>query len=393
MVKKVVSINRNGAELAKRRMIPERLIKARKSVRLTQTDLASEIGVTRQSVSAYEQGAKSPDSQTLLSLAKALDQPLQYFTGAMPEPIGPFSVKTFRAFGASTRRRNDQCEVLSEWVSSIVSLYQKFINFPKFDPPSITPDLPNGRYSFDNIEEIADSLRKQWGLGSGPIGNMIKLVEAKGVIVSHLPISEERINAFSFWSGEQPFIFMASDSTTAVRTRFDIAHELGHLILHQGISEEELEDKKTLKQIEAEANRFGSAFLMPAKSYINEVHTTRLDSFTPLKKRWLTSIASQVYRCSDLGIFSSEQVLNLRKQISARKWRTHEPLDSELKNEKPELLKKAATMLIENKIISKQDITQEIKFNPTTIELLSNLPPGFLKEGAAESPVAKLELK
>lgn len=393
MGKNVFSISQVSDQLSKRRIIPERLVKARKAIRLTQTDLANEIGVTRQSISAYEQGAKSPDGNILVLIARALKQPLSFFTGDMPLPLGPFSVRTFRAFGASTRRRNDQCEVFSEWLSLLTSYYSQFISFPVSSFPQVSPDEPDGRYSCAYIESIADELRNLWGLGRGPIGDLIKLVEAKGIVVSHLPIEDDRVNAFSFWSGAQPFIFMASDSTTAVRTRFDIAHELGHLVLHQGVSEEELEDKKTLKKIESEANRFAGAFLLPSETFMNEVYTTRLDSFVALKSRWKVAISAQVFRCGDLGIFSEDQILNLRKQISARKWRTHEPLDDEIEVEKPSMLRKASKLLIENGLVNEEQILSEMKINPSVIERLSNLPAGELSKEGPSKPVLDLKLK
>lgn len=393
MSKNVFSIRRSSDHPSKRRLIPERLVKARKAIRLTQTDLASEIGVTRQSISAYEQGAKSPDGDILILIARALKQPLSFFTGDMPSPLGPFSVKTFRAFGASTRRRNDQCEVFSEWLSSLTSYYSRYIDFPVFSFPQVSPDEPDGRYSNAYIESIADDLRSLWGLGRGPIGNLIKLVEAKGVVVSHLPIEDDRVNAFSFWSGAQPFIFMASDSTTAVRTRFDIAHELGHLVLHQGVSEEELEDKVTLKKIESEANRFAGAFLLPSDTYVNEVYTTRLDSFIPLKSRWKVAISAQVFRCGDLGIFSEDQILNLRKQISARKWRSHEPLDNDIEVERPTMFRKASKMLLDNGLVNEEEILSEININPNVVEKLSNLPPGELSKAGPLKPDLELKLK
>jgi Zn-dependent peptidase ImmA (M78 family) len=99
----------------------------------------------------------------------------------------------------------------------------------------------------------------------------------------------DNVEAFSFWSGLRPFIFMASEKEAGVRLRYDLSHELGHLILHRWIEKSELEDKATLKEVEAEADRFAGAFLLPSTSFPNEVYTTRLDAFLPLKERWKVS--------------------------------------------------------------------------------------------------------
>ena len=52
-----------------------------------------------------------------------------------------------------------------------------------------------------------------------------------------------------------------------------------------------------------------------------------------------------IYRCSDLGIFSEEQVLNLRRQMSMSNLRTREPLDDILPVESPVVLRKSIDLL------------------------------------------------
>lgn len=41
-----------------------------------------------------------------------------------------------------------------------------------------------------------------------------------------------KLDAFSVWFDNKPFIFLSSDKDTNVRIRFDIAHEIGHLLMH-----------------------------------------------------------------------------------------------------------------------------------------------------------------
>ncbi|MBK8210507.1 MAG: ImmA/IrrE family metallo-endopeptidase [Rhodospirillales bacterium] len=63
----------------------------------------------------------------------------------------------------------------------------------------------------------------------------------------------DTVSAFSFWEGGHPFIFLGADKQSAARSRFDAAHELGHLILHRGVAEEDLE--ADLNRFEREAHR------------------------------------------------------------------------------------------------------------------------------------------
>ena len=283
MSEKIISFGKNSNQTT-RRLIPQRLINARKAVPLTQTELAERISLTRQAISAFEQGAKHPDGSTMFAIAEAVAQPIAYFFADMPEAFGPFSARTFRAFGAATRRRNDQCKVLSEWLTLITAFYGRKVNFPTPNIPHASAPINGAAYEEEEIENAATTVRRTWGLGDGPIGNLVKLLESRGVFVGHLPLPNETVNAFSFWSGAMPFILTGTDDTTAVRRRFDLAHELGHLVLHQGIGEEELEHKDILDRVEAEANKFAGAFLLPAATFPNEVFTARLEAFVELKK-------------------------------------------------------------------------------------------------------------
>lgn len=225
------------------------------------------------------------------------------------------------------------------------------------------------------------------GLGFGPISNVLALLENKGISVCRYELDGEKVEAFSFWNGARPFIFMASEKECGVRARFDLAHELGHLILHKWVEERELENRDTLKRIEREADRFAGAFLLPQRSFQNEIYTARLDAFIALKRRWRVSIQAMIYRCSDLGLFDSDQVLNLRKQISFRKWRSKEPLDdpSIIPVEQPKLLRRAIELIIQGNRKRPDEIVDDLALNPRLIEAFYGLPERSLRQSQAKA--------
>lgn len=381
MPEKVVSLfETHNLQRKFSKLNPERLQQARTALAMTQTDLANAVGVSRQIVSAYEQGAKSPDPETLIQISAVLQQPLSYFSADSSKGFGRTSVRTYRAFGAATKKRNLQCNVMSDWASEVVSYVDKNINFPSPQIPEM-PSPSNGlHYTDEQIEQAAERVRSSWGLGVGPIGNLTKLIESRGIFVARLPVTEGTVNAFSYWAGDRPFIAMGQERTTAVRRRFDIAHELGHLVLHQGIGIEELEDKATLKQVEAEANRFAGAFLLPRVSYPNELFTPRLSSFVALKERWKVAISAQVFRCSDLGLLDDDQVLSLRKQISFKKWRTAEPLDGELIIEEPTMLSKAFQLAIDGGAFTPCQFLNDVKIGKVFVSNLLGVPISIFDE-------------
>ncbi|WP_158093436.1 ImmA/IrrE family metallo-endopeptidase [Acetobacter sp. DsW_063] len=372
-----------------RRLIPERLKEARYAKSLNQAELGERIGKTRQAVSAFELGERTPEGTTLAQIADLLEQPVSYFTTPDRSGFGPFGPRFFRASGAETKRRNLMCDAYANWEVQIAHYLGDSVNYPSVNFPSVSPSDFKGAYEEEEIEDAAEKCRSVWGLGYGPISNILSLAESKGIIVSRLRMEGERIEAFSFWNGARPFIFLASEKFSASRARFDVAHEIGHLVLHRGVGQEDIEDPKTLKRIEAEANRFAGALLLPRRSFPNEVFTTRLDAFVELKKRWKVAIQAMVFRCKDLGIFDEYQVTNLYKQISARKWRTKEPLDDleMMPLEQPKLLKNAVDLILSSGRKNASDLRNELALSPKIIEALCNLEDGAIAPAETDPPL------
>lgn len=365
----------------KRRLVVSRLKDARLAACLNQSELAVAVGVTRQAISAYEQGEKSPDPETMMRIAAALKQPISYFASEDRQVFGEYSSMFFRAVGPTTKRRNMACAVIGRWFTQVTSYIDSFVNFPDVNLPQVSPASQDGRYDADEIELAAEECRKAWSLGLGPIANVLSLLEANGVTVCRCPLEGENIEAFSFWNGNRPFVVLASSKHCAARSRFDAVHELAHLILHRWVGPEELEDPKALKLIEREADRFASAFLLPRKSFPAEVFTTRLDSFVTLKRRWNVSIQAMVYRCKQLGVFDEDQITNLYKQISARRWRAREPLDDALPLEQPRLLRRAIEMVVSARRKIADEIAADLQIAKTLIADLCNLPRDFFQAG------------
>jgi Zn-dependent peptidase ImmA (M78 family) len=367
-----------------RRLIPARLVEARVAQRLNQSELAEAVGVSRQAISSYELGVKSPEPATMRAIAEQLGQPIAFFTREAPGTFGPPSANFFRKVGPDTKRRNLACEVYANWLSQTAFAFDHLVNYPEPDLPSFEPPTGGNRYTDEELEEAAEAVRLHFGLGLGPITNVVRLLETRGVIVSRVEIPGENIDAFSFWRGARPFVFLASDKASAARSRFDAAHELGHLVLHRWVGIEEIEDKATLKEIEAEADRFAGAFLLPRKSFPNEVYSPRLMAFVDLKRRWKVAIQAMIYRCKDLGIFDEHQVTNLYKQVSFKGWRKAEPLDGPngLPFEQPLLLSKVAELVLNNGRMQRDELQTSLGLSSNWVERLLGLADGTLSSTA-----------
>lgn len=349
-------------------IIPERICEAREALELSMTDLAEKIGVSCQAVSLYEDGQRAPEPEILIRIVQVLQQPIAYFTTSRPATFGRRGTRFFRAFKSKTKRQNTRCEILSDWFAQATSYFAELVNLPRVSIPEIAPPQDGVAYSDEEIEDAATLCRRHWGLGDGPIANVVALLESKGIIIARAEFGNEDVSAFSFWEGSRPFIFLGADRKSACRSRYDACHELAHLLLHRGIDTSDLEHD--LDRIEHEADRFSGAFLLPEKTYPMEVFSARLAAFIHLKNRWKVSAAAQIYRCSELGILDEHQILNLRKQLSANKWRKREPLDDKIAPELPTVMEKCLRLLLDNKRKTVGDIFAGIRLAQSTLEAL-----------------------
>lgn len=285
---------------------PSRLELARRRRGVSMRQLAELIGVEPRTISAYEKGEFSPSPETLKRLAVKLRFPEAFFYGADLE-MPRTRVVSFRALSRMTAAERDGALgagalalILHDWID------QRF-ELPKCDVPDLQGEDP---------ETAAQSVRGGWGLGDLPIKNMIHLVEAKGVRVFSLTEDTKRVDAFSFWRGDTPFIFL-NTAKSAERSRFDCAHELGHLVLHKhgGPQGQGTEDQ---------ANAFASAFLMPSSSvYATVRHAPTVSQLVGFKKRWIVSVVALMYRLWKLRVLSEWQYRSMC--IEAADYRKKEP--------------------------------------------------------------------
>lgn len=357
----VTLFNRSGP-----RVIPERITEAREALAMTMADLGREVGVTRQAISYYETGAKQPEADVLAQLGHVLRQPISYFTTARPPGHGRSGTVFFRSFASKTKTMNKKCEVYRDWLDQIAFYLGDMVKLPRVSLPSPAPSDPSGSYSVEEIEQFANQCRRMWGLGDGPIANLLLLLESKGIIVARTDFDNAALDAFSCWIGSQPFIFLSSDRS-AVRSRFDAAHELGHLILHPGITAEQMEDAEIHTRVEKEANRFAAAFLLPRSVFRYEVHSTRLNSFLPLKKRWRVSVGALIQRCKDLRVIDDSQFVKLRKLMSHYGYIKNEPLDDQIEPEEPSLLRRSIELILSKGVKAATDILADLRLSPNTI--------------------------
>lgn len=370
------------------RFIPNRLSQAREARGLTVTELANIIGTSHQTISKYENSKSVPSYDTLERLSNALRVPVYYFFKDVTFTSN--KVIFFRGRAAATTKSKRIHQRRLEWLKEVHKYLERTLDFPKLNLPQLVSNNSFTPTDFEEIDEFSEALRKHWGLGNGPISNVLLLLEKCGLVISRASFPDAKLDACSSWLyDERPYIILSSDKT-ASRSRFDIAHELGHLILHHYVKENEFNNKENYKRMENEANRFASSFLLPASSFGNEIFSTSLEHLIALKQRWKVSIQAIAYRAYTLGIFSEHQHINIRQKLAKNKWLKHEPLDDELQFEEPLALKQAVNMIIDHNVKSKNDLLFEIGLSAEDLGVISNLEYTYFLEQEKKYNVVSL---
>lgn len=299
-------------------------------------EVASAIGKTKQLISKYEKGAQ-PTEDALEIICPYLGIDRKFLFSQRAYPIEAEACH-FRSLRSRTQTMTKNVMARAEIFEEIIRRVEQEIVFPDVAIPDVSA------FGIDNhsIEKIAEHCRREWNLGIGPISSMVKLVEQLGIVVTTIQGVDEKVDAFSV-PHQRPFIIRNSAKKSVCRFRFDIAHELGHLVLHDGVT---TGDAVT----EDQANRFASAFLMPRVSFSKEFPALRgsqLDwiKLGEFKQRWKVSLKAIIYRASSLGLITPEKAKSGFMYLNTRGYTRDEPGDELISVEVPTLLNRAIEIL------------------------------------------------
>lgn len=375
----------------KGKVVPNRIKEARIARQMTLSDLALNLDITKQAISQMELGRIEPLPQNIRKMSELLDFPISFFYKNIAVDSDNSEAIHFRKNSKVPQKLAKAAEIRLHWLYETYSFLNKYVDFPKSDIPGFLPEIENTSvYDEETIENIAYKLREYWVLGEGPIDNLVNILQKKGVLIGNVKLNNPNVDAYSKWMNGIPVIILGKDKGSAVRYRFSLAHELGHLILHSHITEEDKIDVETYNRIEDEANMFASSFLMPEKSFVKGFYSSRLESFINLKYKWKVSIGAMIMRAKQLNLINENQSTYLWKKMSYSGYRKNEPLDDEIKVETPVLMKQAIEILINNKIFTAVDMLNEISLNKDEIDILLTLPKELLEN---KTNIINLKLK
>jgi Zn-dependent peptidase ImmA (M78 family)/DNA-binding XRE family transcriptional regulator len=297
-------------------MIGSKLKVARSAAGLSLRALADAMNglVSAQAIGKYERDEDMPSSRVLIALAAALNVTEDYL---LSEDELALEGVDFRKKAGTSAREEATLEaraihMLERYLTVEDLLQMRSVDWEQ--PRSAPYPVADMR----DAEDAARSVREDWGLGNDHIPQLAELLEERGIKILSLDLDEIDGLAAKVRRKDRGVarVIVIKRSTWSERKRFNLAHELGHMVIAPsgGVDEEKA------------AHRFAGAFLMPADALRVEIGANRssisIGELVALKKRFGVSVQALTYRCKDLGIINQAVFSRLFKIFTERGWRT-----------------------------------------------------------------------
>jgi Zn-dependent peptidase ImmA (M78 family)/transcriptional regulator with XRE-family HTH domain len=292
-----------------------RLALARRLARLPRTQLARNVGVTPTAITQFERGGARPTAPVLAGLALRLGVGEDFFRHGRPLPVLPGTAAHFRSLRATPALSRDQALAFAELALTVVEALEQYVDLPPVELPDL--DLGNNP-TREDLAAGAAEVRAALGVPDGPVAHVVRLLEAHGAVVLRLPPEvagqalDRGVDAFSTSASTRPMVLLSPVKDDKARSRFDAAHELGHLVLHH-------DAEPGNKIVEEQAQSFAAEFLMPAEQIIDDL-PRRVDweQLHAAKRRWGTSLKALVFRAHTLGVMSEGSYRRANVALSAQ---------------------------------------------------------------------------
>ncbi len=335
---------------------------ARQARGWSQTELSRRSGVSQANLSKLENGLINPTEDVMTSVGTALGFPVEFFF-QNDRVIGlPMSVQ-YRKRASVGQKAIERLE--AELNIRILHI-RRLLNAAELEPELSLPRRLDVDEDGGDPERIADLVRRTWLVPSGPIRDLVARVERAGCIIVHCDFAALKVDGFTVQIPDMPPCIFLNRNMPADRQRFSLAHELGHVVMHQ-VPSPEMED---------EANEFASALLMPARDIRPHLAGRRLtlQRLAALKPVWRVSMAALLYRARQIGAITDNQSQYLWRQMSSMGYRPTEPPELDLKVEMPTVLLEIVRLHLEDLGYGLSDLAKALRSSEEDLRALHPLP-------------------
>lgn len=333
---------------------------------LTTSALGERVGVSHSFIVQLEANMRRPSASLLDAIAEHLDFAPEFFLLPVNDEFREDNV-FFRKRKTTPVGVRNKALAHGTLFGFVLNYIDKAIDIPQVDIPSIKVT------DRESIERASERCREYWGLGlNGPINNMVRVLENRGAIVTKFNADAEKVDAFSRAGTHHArhVVVLNLDKGSSSRSRYDGAHECGHLVMHEGIAVGSDRDD----EIEQQADQFAGAFLLPRVAFAREFPKSQKlhwPTLFALKQRWKVSLAAIVRRAYDLHLITASDYQRAYKYMCAHNWRKSEPFEPEA--EHAETLQLAIEKLQKLTKIGPYDIARKLHWSPDVFEKVTGI--------------------
>lgn len=324
----------------------QQLVFAREYRSLSQTELASKIpGLSQSNLSKFEKGVNDSLSVDVLDRIIAyLGFPKEFYEVDIHNRI---EFAHFRKKARVSKKQKVELMSSLKIIGYLIDQFSDIVSFPEMSLSQV--DLEGGY----TPEKVAQFVRNQWALQDKPVSDIMSLLERSGIFVKEID-ADDFFDGVSFVTDHGNFVIVVNRNFSNDRKRFTLAHELGHILMHNGMlipEYRELDDG-----IEKEAHRFAAELLMPSRVLRHQLDGLKLSHLVSLKKHWLVSMASILYRAKELQCITMDKFKYYFVEYSRHGYRKQEPVNVFI--DTPKLFNQAYELIYNELYHSKKDMAK-----------------------------------
>jgi len=328
---------------------------AREARGLTQSELVKKVpNLSQGYYSRMEKGLLPIPNETLENISNVLNFPVSFFSynKLFTDTAEYFYRKRVTMPKKELIKLEANFDIIRIWLEQLLN----DVDIPDLSLPSIEVEGNN------TPEEIARKIRYFMGLPKGPIDKLIRIIEKHGILVYFLKQAPEKFDGTTIvtYSGQR--IIIVNDSLPNYRKRFTIAHEFGHGIMHLPYSP--IIDPN--RDVENEADRFASEFLMPELEIRRDLIRFRYSLLSDLKPYWKVAKSALIRRAFDLKFIDQSKYTFMMIELSRYGERRQENSDVDL--DAPLILAQIIKIYGEELEYKREDIYSMIGISPEDFE-------------------------
>lgn len=371
----------------------EKLVNLRELNGMSRKNLADKLLISEQAVWQYETKDVIPKIEVLNQIRNLFNVESKYFfeNGELQRSVDESQV-AYRSKDRDSRKKTRLELRFLDFQNYYLDVFEQTLKLPQSTISDLQKRVQN--YIEKNPEMARNQLIETVAKGSRKVlkvtdnRDLMYVLERSGIYIVEKDLGAT-IDAYSASTSERTFIVLGNIKKSAVRRNFDLAHELGHILLHVDIDMAIL-DKSEVDELESEANAFAGAFLLPQEQFTQDfqqlTRKSNPDFYLDLKQKYAVSIAAMELRAYHLGLMSYQEHRYFWGKLSKLGYKNLEPLDDKLVPLKPGKIRALVKLVLDHQLISAKEFFEQQHILPNFLVKLFSLDDHFFDQYLDESP-------